>query len=234
MLVLTVAEQVEGEKPSGPRSRKGVQTRSRLVEAAKAVFERDGFLEARISDIAERAGLSHGSFYHYFDSKEQIFREVAKAIEDELEAPVDAVIFDPESTATPRERIREGIRRHLVSYRNEAAIMGIIEQVSRYDDHVRAMRETQKQQSQQQIADSIRQLQLRGMADPSIDPDIAIVALGAMTQRFPELWLVERTHEFDFDAAVDQLSRLFANALGIAENEAVPRKTRGRSNERAR
>jgi AcrR family transcriptional regulator len=229
VLTLTTAAQVEGEKPSGPRSRKGIQTRSRLVEAAKAVFEKDGFLEARISDIAERAGLSHGSFYHYFDSKEQIFREVAKAIEDELEAPVDAVIFDPESTATPRERIREGIRRHLASYRDEAAIMGIIEQVSRYDDQVRDMREAQKAQSQQQIAESIRQLQLRGMADPKIDPDIAIVALGAMTQRFPELWLVERTHEFDFDAAVDQLSRLFANALGIAESENVPRKGRGRS-----
>jgi AcrR family transcriptional regulator len=226
VLTLTAAAQAFGEKPSGPRSRKGEQTRSRLLEAAKAVFEQDGFLEARISDIAERAGLSHGSFYHYFDSKEQIFREVAKAIEDELEAPVDAVIFDPESNATPRERIREGIRRHLVSYRNEAAIMGIIEQVSRYDDHVRAVRAEQRKRSQQQIAESIRQLQLRGLADPKLDPDLAIAALGAMTQRFPELWLVERTHEFDFDEAVDQLSRLFSNALGIVE--VVPKKDRAR------
>jgi len=37
-----------------------------------------------------------------------------------------------------------------------AAIMGIIEQVSRYDDHVREMREVQKQQSQQQIAVACR------------------------------------------------------------------------------
>jgi AcrR family transcriptional regulator len=223
---LSAAAPVESVKPSGPRSRKGVQTRTRLLEAAKAVFEKDGFLEARISDIAERAGLSHGSFYHYFDSKEQIFREVATAIEDELEAPVDAVIFDPGSTATPRERIREGIRRHLVSYRDEAPIMGIIEQVSRYDDHVRTMRAEQRRQSQEQIAESIRQLQLRGLADPKIDPTFAIAALGAMTQRFPELWLVEHTHDFDFDEAVEQLSRLFANALGIVE--VVPKKVRSR------
>ncbi|HEX4428103.1 MAG TPA: TetR/AcrR family transcriptional regulator [Frankiaceae bacterium] len=223
---MTAAAQVDGEKTNGPRSRKGALTRGRLLDAAKAVFEEDGFLEARISDIAERAGLSHGSFYHYFDSKEQIFREVAKAIEDELEAPVEAVIFDPESTATPRERIREGIRRHLVSYRDEAPIMGIIEQVSRYDDHVRAVRAEQRQRSQQQIADSIRQLQLRGLADPKLDPDLAIAALGAMTQRFPELWLVEHTHEFDFDEAVEQLSRLFSNALGIVE--IVPKKNRTR------
>ena len=72
---------------AGPRSRKGAQTRARLLEAAKAVFERTGFLEARVSDIAKEAGMSHGSFYHYFDSKEQVFREVAEQQEALLTAP---------------------------------------------------------------------------------------------------------------------------------------------------
>ena len=47
-----------------------------MLTQAKHVFEDSGFLEARISDIAERAGLSHGSFYHYFESKEEVFLEV--------------------------------------------------------------------------------------------------------------------------------------------------------------
>jgi AcrR family transcriptional regulator len=222
---VSTAAPIESERPSGPRSRKGAQTRTRLLEAAKSVFEENGFLEARISDIAERAGLSHGSFYHYFDSKEQIFREVATAVEAELTAPVDAVIFAPESTAAPRDRIREGIRRHLISYRAEAPMMGVIEQVSRYDDHVRQMRVEQRQRSEDQIADSIRQLQVRGLADPKVNPTIAIAALGAMTLRFAELWLVEHSHEFDFDEAVDQLSRLFSNALGLVD---VPAKSNGR------
>jgi AcrR family transcriptional regulator len=195
------------------------------LEAAKAVFEKNGFLEARISDIAERAGLSHGSFYHYFDSKEEIFREVATAVEDELSAPVDVVIFDHESSAAPRERIREGIRRHLISYQEEAAMMGVIEQVSRYDDHVRQMRTEQRQRSETQIADSIRQLQIRGLADPKLDPTFAVAALGAMTLRFAEMWLVEGSHDFDFDMSVEQLSRLFSNALGLVE---IPAKPNGR------
>lgn len=214
---MSTAAQVDSEKPSGPRSRKGAQTRTRLLDAAKAVFEEDGFLEARISDIAERAGLSHGSFYHYFDSKEQIFREVATAVEEKLTAPVDAVIFDPQSSATPRERIREGIRRHLVSYREEAPMIGVIEQVSRYDDQVRAMLTELRHLTDVHIADSIRQLQARGLADKEVDPDFAIAALGAMTLRFAEMWLVENSYEFEFDDAVEQLSRVFANALGIVE-----------------
>jgi AcrR family transcriptional regulator len=69
---------------NAPRSRKGVRTRARLIDAAKQVFERDGFLDARIVDIAETADLAPGSFYHYFDSKEQIFLEVAEAQEARL------------------------------------------------------------------------------------------------------------------------------------------------------
>src|SRR5213592_5031135 len=93
------------EAQNGPRSRKGEQTRARLLDAAKEIFEENGFLEARISDIAERAGLSHGAFYHYFDSKEQIFREIAEAMDDRLNAPLGDVVLAPSSQTTPRDRI---------------------------------------------------------------------------------------------------------------------------------
>ena len=74
-------------------------------DAAKEIFEENGFLDARISDIAERAGLSHGSFYHYFESKEEVFREVAAEVDERLSAPLNTVILDPSSSATPYERI---------------------------------------------------------------------------------------------------------------------------------
>ena len=103
-------------------------------ECGQGGLRADGFLDARISDIAERAGLSHGSFYHYFESKEEVFREVAAEVDERLRAPLNSVILDPSSSATPYERIREAIRLHLESYRDEARIMGVIEQVSRFDD----------------------------------------------------------------------------------------------------
>ena len=70
-----------------------MQTRARLVEAAKKVFERDGFLEARIVDIAEAANLAPGGFYHYFDSKEELFLEVAQMQEERLTAPSDGPVW---------------------------------------------------------------------------------------------------------------------------------------------
>jgi AcrR family transcriptional regulator len=76
------------------------------------VFEDTGFLEARISDIADRAGLSHGSFYHYFDSKEQVFREVAEAQEALLTAPDDAGPESDGADLSELERICRANRRY--------------------------------------------------------------------------------------------------------------------------
>lgn len=214
---MAVPAAVDNEKPNGPRSRKGFRTRARLLEAAKEVFEQDGFLEARISDIAERAGLSHGSFYHYFDSKEDIFREVAEAVEDSLTEPLNTVVLDPASHATPQERIREGMRRHLEAYRREARIMGVIEEVSRYDEQVGALRMERHKRYTQAVADSIRRLQEHGLADPELDPKIVAYVLGSMTVRFPELWLVQGWVNCSFEKGVDQLSRAFINALGLKD-----------------
>jgi AcrR family transcriptional regulator len=214
---------VEDGKRTVPRSQKGVRTRARLLEAAKEVFEEDGFLEARISDIAERAGLSHGSFYHYFDSKEEVFREVAESVEEQLSAPLEGVILDGASHAPPQERIRKALRLHLESYRREARIMGVIEQMARYDKQVNAARMERQHKYSLQVASSIRDLQQHGLADPGLDPKIAAAVLGAMSSRFPEMWLVQGAVSCSFDKAVDQLARMFVNALGLAEDPAGDR-----------
>ena len=109
------------------------------------------------------------------------------------------------------------MRRHLESYRDEARIMGVIEQVARYDEQVNAMRRARHQQDLEQVADSIRHLQLRGLADPSLDPAIAAAGLGGMTWRFAEMWLVEGVLTCSFDDGVEQLTTLFVNALQLQD-----------------
>ena len=198
-----------------PRSRKGVQTRARLLEAAKRVFEEKGFLDARISDISERAGLSHGSFSHYFESKEQIFREVAEAEERLLTAPPATGRVTGSDPDAHRERIRRANRRYLERYRDEARIMGVIEQVSRYDEHVNAVRAATQKHFAERAERSIRRLQEQGVADPHVDPAIAVTALGAMVARFAELWLVQGYASYDFEEAVEQLTTLWCNALRL-------------------
>jgi AcrR family transcriptional regulator len=208
------------EPPSGPRSRKGVRTRARLLEAAKEIFEEQGFLEARITDIAERAGLSHGAFYHYFDSKEQIFREIAEMLDDQLSEPMESVVFAT-SSAGPRDRLYTAIHRHLERYGEEARIMGEIEQVARYDEHVGSVRSTRARIHRSEIEASIERLQRRGLADRRLDAAIAAAALGSMVERFAEMWLAQNELDCDLDDAAETLAALFVNALQLEDRPAA-------------
>jgi AcrR family transcriptional regulator len=221
-----MAEPVSDSNGDRKRSRKGVLTRARLIDAAKRVFETDGFLDARITDITEGAGLSYGAFYHYFDSKEEVFREVAARVDEDLSAPLDSVIFAPSSDLPPEQRIRESLSRHLTSYRSEARIMGVIEQVSRYDEEVAAMRFARHQEYNKRVGDSIRQLQRHGMADEHLQPQVVAAILGAMTQRFAEMWLVQGIVKLTFNDAVEQLTLVFVNTLSLGNESTSRRKGR--------
>jgi AcrR family transcriptional regulator len=58
-----------------------------IIEAAMDVFVEKGFAAARLDDVAKRAGIVKGTLYRYFDTKEDVFRAVARhAIATNLDA----------------------------------------------------------------------------------------------------------------------------------------------------
>jgi AcrR family transcriptional regulator len=50
-----------------------------ILDAAFDVFGEQGFARTRLEDVAQRAGVSKGTLYLYFDSKETLFREMVRA-----------------------------------------------------------------------------------------------------------------------------------------------------------
>lgn len=198
---------------NGPRSDKGRRTRARVIEAGKVVFARDGFLKARIVDIAAEADVSYGVFYHYFDSKETLFREIAEEMEVTL-LSMDDTPHARTGAFHPYERIREANRSYLSAYRRNAGIMRVIEEVSHYDDQVRAVRQQRHEEFAARQSASIRRLQQDGLADPDIDPRYAAWALGSMVASFAAALFVSDA-PFEPEKAVEELTMLWANAVGI-------------------
>ncbi len=49
-----------------------MKTREKLVLAAEELMLRDGYSATRVDEVIRKAGLSKGSFYHFFDSKESL------------------------------------------------------------------------------------------------------------------------------------------------------------------
>jgi len=61
-----------------PLSKRGLDTRRRLLDAAEAVFGELGYHDASVVRVAQTAGVAAGTFYLYFDSKKAIFDELVR------------------------------------------------------------------------------------------------------------------------------------------------------------
>src|SRR6185369_1771114 len=60
-------------------------------QAAMDIFRRDGFSVARIDDIAEAAGVSHGAFYFHFATKEEVLTQCLRASEERVATALEAL-----------------------------------------------------------------------------------------------------------------------------------------------
>lgn len=81
------------------RDQQREETRRRLYEAALEVFRRDGVPGSRIDDIVRAAGVSRGSFYFHFPTKEDVIFELMRETERRITGALDAL---PPSAPLPR------------------------------------------------------------------------------------------------------------------------------------
>jgi AcrR family transcriptional regulator len=73
------------------RDQQREETRRRLYESALAIFRRDGVAACRTEDIAKAAGVSRGSFYFHFPTKEHVLLERMSETEAEVCAAIEAL-----------------------------------------------------------------------------------------------------------------------------------------------
>ena len=66
------------EKPAKSWTRRKQARPAEILDAALNVFAEKGFAAARMEDIAARAGVTKGTIYLYFPSKEEVFKSLAR------------------------------------------------------------------------------------------------------------------------------------------------------------
>jgi AcrR family transcriptional regulator len=95
--------------------RKSDLTRQRILDAAARVFRDRGYAGARLTDIAEAAGMQAGSLYYHFASREELVEEVLRAgvqqAYDYMRGAVDAL--PPDASAI--DRLRAAVTAHLLA-----------------------------------------------------------------------------------------------------------------------
>lgn len=100
----------------------GEATRSKLLDAAIAVLAERGYHAARVDDIVERAGVSHGTFYLYFANKDATVLALAERCASELGGLV-AGLGDVSSDAAGRKEVRDWLVDFIDHYRTYGVVI---------------------------------------------------------------------------------------------------------------
>lgn len=118
-----------------PTTPKGIRTRAHLVSAGRSVFAKHGYVDARMSDVADEADISMGGLYRYFANKEDLFAQV---IADLHEGLYDASRPTEHDFAThPFDALVESNRGYLRLYSEQRDVMRAFIQAAHVEDRFR-------------------------------------------------------------------------------------------------
>lgn len=203
-----------------PTTARGRRTRSLLIDAARELFEERGFRETRIADIAERAQLSYGTFYHYFDSKEAILQVLFTAVAGDM---FTASRMRPETPHNPIARINATNRQYFAVARRNARLIAVVDEMAVRDNEFRSLKLQLRDLFLHRNESGIRKLQEAGFVRPDLNARIAASALGGMLEHFTQLWFIHGVQFIEEDA-IRVLTQLWAQALGLEypDQTAIP------------
>ena len=177
---------------------RGQRTVRRLLDAGAEVFGTHGYHAARVDQIVSKARTSHGTFYLYFASKEDLFRALALDVADEMRGLTDE-LGTIEPTAKGLRELRDWVRRFLA--------LG-----ARYGPIIRAWTEAEVGDSAVgrlgtellgEVATTLG-ARVRGSTE-GVDPTVGSMAVVAMVERF-NYYLVSGQLEAPADEVVDLLA----------------------------
>lgn len=95
-----------------PSQERAIRTRAALVKAAREEFSERGYASATAKSIAERAGVSTGSFYQYFRDKDQVLYELARERYERVAETMVARVASGTTTPRPATALDTELREH--------------------------------------------------------------------------------------------------------------------------
>jgi len=101
----------------------GADKRRIILDAAVVVFARQGFHSARVSDIADEAGVAYGLVYHYFGSKDEVLDTLFL---ERWNVLLDAIHDVDRTAGAPRDKLRAVTGFIVDSYRHDPDLMKVI------------------------------------------------------------------------------------------------------------
>ncbi len=90
--------------PVKPRARRKAERPAEILDAAFEEFVEHGYAAARLEDVAKRAGVTKGTIYFYFETKERVFDEMIRHVSGSLFPQLDSFVEQLDGSYAERLR----------------------------------------------------------------------------------------------------------------------------------
>lgn len=191
-----------------PLTARGAATRARLLEAAEVIFAEYGWEQASIVKITERASVSQGTFYRYWESKQAIFDDLV----DDLNRRVRRAMAEGAARGANREEAeRYGFEGFFRFTAEHPALYRVIRQAE-FASPAALHRHYEK--IAEGYVEALRSAMERGEVDEA-DPELIAYALMGIGELVGMRWILWSGAKVVPDDLVDQLMGFISRGLGI-------------------
>ena len=193
------------KKELTPRKRQAIEMRAKIQSAALTLFNREGFENVSVEEIAQTVGCSVGNIYHYFKSKDELAIQVTQMVDEAYTALEEEYLADRETSG--RERLLDFVGRSLeISASDEMLYKAFIHGL-RYPEQA-VLQKNDKRVYYRLLRELVDLCQEEGSIHPSYDPDCLVEDLVVLHRGTLFEW---RIYQEDFDIA--KQGRRMADAL---------------------
>jgi TetR/AcrR family transcriptional repressor of nem operon len=193
-------------------TRKGQQTRQRIVSTAADLIFEQGATHTTIEDVRAAADVSSSQLYHYFDDKPALVRAV---IEHQSNAILDAQETFDLSSLDGLRAWRDWVIEHQrkLNCTGGCPIGSLASELAETDPEARAQVAKGFKRWEDTIQSGLREMHARGRLTPDTDPDTLALALLAALQGGLLLTQIQRDTK-PLQAALDAILELIARLDG--------------------
>ena len=193
------------KKEPTPRQRQALEMRAKIQSAALTLFNREGFENVSVEEIAQTVGCSVGNIYHYFKSKDELAIQVTQMVDEAYTALEEEYLADRETSG--REKLLDFVGRSLeISASDEMLYKAFIHGL-RYPEQA-VLQKNDKRVYYRLLRELVDLCQEEGSIHSSYDPDCLVEDLVVLHRGTLFEW---RIYQEGFDIA--KQGRRMADAL---------------------
>lgn len=190
---------------------KNSDKRRRILDAAVKVFAEKGFFQARVSDIARKAGVADGTIYLYFKNKDDLLISIFEEKMKEINVKFREALA---SETDPLERFRKLIAMHLAGFQAYPELAAVLQVELRQSS--RFMREYKKVELKKYLdlmGDVVQEGQARGVFRKDVPLGLVKRFIFGTLDEVVSTWVMAG-RSYDLESLTDPLTDLFVHGLG--------------------